>query len=225
MFTKKLMTIAVIALALTACATDDPNRRGKTGAAIGALAGAVLGHQAHSDRGKFVGAAIGALAGAAVGQYMDKQQAELDRQLAQEQRDNEIELVRIDEETLKLNLNSGVTFDVDSASLKAGFYDSLSKVAKTLSQYDKTAVHIVGHTDSTGSSAYNQRLSERRAQSVGRYLGSHGVNNDRTRLLGRGESDPRANNSSDHGRQQNRRVEIFLKSIVEGREEEAFRSI
>ena len=223
---KTALVSAVVALALLAgCATDDPNRQSKSGAAIGAIAGAVLGHQVEGDKGRFVGAAIGAIAGAAVGTYMDDQERELEEQLAAEQAANEIEMQRIDEETLQLSLNSGVTFDFNSDRVKAQFHDSLDKVAGVLSKYEKTAVHVIGHTDSVGSDSYNQDLSERRAGSVGSYLTLHGVNNQRLLLEGRGESEPRASNATDSGRAQNRRVEIYLKAIEEGRETEAFEQI
>ena len=205
-----------------ACATDDPNRRTKTGAAIGAVAGAVIGNQSSSKNGKFVGAAVGALTGAAVGQYMDRQQRKMEEQLAREQRDREITLTRVDEETLKLDVSSEISFDVNSANIKGGFESSLSKVAGVIGEYDRTAVHVIGHTDSTGSESYNQRLSERRAQSVASFLGGQGVRQQRLRAGGRGEVQPAADNATKAGRSRNRRVEIYLKSVVEGREQEAF---
>lgn len=220
-----LVATLLAGVILAGCATDDPNRSAKTGAAIGAVTGAVFGHQVDGNRGKFLGAAIGAITGAAAGNYMDDQQRELERQLEEERQSKEIQLQRVDEETLKLNLDSSVTFDFDSARLKPNFYNSLDKIASIVSKYDKTAVHVIGHTDSTGSTSYNQDLSERRAQSVGSYLGSRGVSYQRIQLEGRGEMQPRADNSTEYGRQQNRRVEVYLKSIVKGREEDAFKKI
>ena len=153
-----------VAVALTsACATDDPNRRAKTGAAIGAVAGAVVGHQAHDENGRFVGAAVGALTGAVVGNYMDKQQRDLENALALELGANAITVTRVDEETLKLDLSSEATFDINSADVKSNFRRSLRKLASVVDQYDKTAVHLLGHTDSTGTESYNQKLSETRA--------------------------------------------------------------
>ncbi len=210
---------------LTSCAVNDPDRRAKSGAAIGAITGAVLGHQIDDDRGRFLGAAIGAIAGATAGGYMDRQERELKEQLQQEQASNQVSLERVDAETLKLNLDSAVTFGIDSARLKSSFYRSLNKVANVLADYDKTAVHVIGHTDSTGSASYNQRLSENRARSVGNYLEAQDVNRQRIVLEGRGERSPTASNSSEFGRQQNRRVEIYLKTIVEGREHQAFKRI
>ncbi len=204
--------ITVTALALTACAADDPNQRAKVGAAVGAVAGAVIGNQARSDRGKIVGAVAGAAAGAAIGNYMDKQQQALEEQLAAERQAHQIELERVREDTIKLNLSSEVSFDYDSASLKPSFYPALDKIADVIRQHDQTSVEIVGHTDSRGSEAYNQRLSEKRAEAVANYLIQRGVDPSRITTSGRGESEPRGTNSTEAGRQLNRRVEIFLRS-------------
>lgn len=221
---KKPIFLAIgVAVAITAgCAADDPHRRAKTGAAIGAVAGAVIGNQSSSKNGKIVGAAVGALTGAAVGNYMDKQQRKLERQLAAERRNADIQLTRIDEDTIRLDVSSEASFDVNSASIQSGFRNSLTKMSSIISEYEKTAVHIIGHTDSSGSSSYNQSLSKKRAESVTRYLGQSGVLQSRMRPAGRGESSPVASNSNSAGRSKNRRVEIFLKAIVEGRENQAF---
>jgi len=214
MILKKYTVIALATLVMAGCAVDDPNRRAKTGAAIGAVAGAVVGNQHSSKNGKFVGAAVGALTGAAVGNYMDNQHAE--------QSSNEISLSRPDGETIKLDVASEVTFDINSAGIKPTFRGSLDKVAGIISEYDQTAIHVVGHTDSTGSTSYNQQLSEKRAISVAQYLSRNGVQRTRLRSAGRGELQPVASNNSSSGRTQNRRVEIFLKPIVQGREKDAW---
>ncbi len=219
-----VITALCLMVALTGCATDDPNRRAKTGAAIGAITGAVLGHQIDGKKGRFLGAAVGAIAGGAVGNYMDKQQRELEEQLAEEKRQNAIELERLKGDILKVNLSSEVSFDVDRATIKPGFYGTLNKLANVLAKYHNTIVHIIGHTDSTGSNSYNQRLSERRAEAVKTYLVEHGVASNRVRTEGRGESEPRASNATAEGRAMNRRVEIYLKPVVEGRESEAYQT-
>ncbi len=224
MIIKKLLVISVAALVTVGCAVDDPNRRAKTGAAIGAVTGAVIGNQSKSENGRVIGAAVGALTGAAVGSYMDKQHAKLQQQLAAEQSSNEIAVSRPSSDTIKLDVASEVSFDVNSASIKPNFRGSLDKVARIISEYDQTAIHVIGHTDSTGSSSYNQQLSEKRAVSVARYLSKTGVQRTRLRSAGRGETQPTADNGSAHGRSQNRRVEIYLKPIVQGREREAFTS-
>lgn len=210
---RTLLTGSVIlsAALLTACATDDPNRRAKTGAAIGAIAGAVLGHQTDSSHGREVGAVVGAVAGAAIGDYMDDQQKEFEDQLAQEQRNKEIEIERLADDTLKLNLNSEVSFDVDSYSIKPSFQDPLNKLADVIRKYDRTDVTVAGHTDSSGSDSYNQRLSENRAQAVASYFASRGITPGRLTTVGYGESQPRADNGTASGRQLNRRVEILLR--------------
>ena len=125
------------------------------------------------------------------------------------------------DDSLKLILDSQVSFDVDSARINPGFADALRRMASVIKKYDKTVVHIIGHTDSTGSEEYNQRLSERRAQAVAAFFIAQGVNPARIHTEGRGEREPRASNATEAGRQLNRRVEIYLKPIVEGQEQKA----
>jgi outer membrane protein OmpA-like peptidoglycan-associated protein len=222
---KKLVLVTLIATALSGCAADDPNKRTKSGAAIGAAAGALLGYAVDDGTGGVVaGAAIGALAGAGVGRYMDNQQREFEQALADEQARNELRIQQLENETLKIDIASEVSFDFDSASLKSAFTPTLNKVGDVLQRYPKTVIHVVGHTDSVGSESYNQRLSERRAQSVVDFLASSGVNQGRLYAIGRGELEPRATNETEAGRQLNRRVELFVKPIVEGQESEAYQA-
>lgn len=223
---RRRLQIASLALALAVggCATDDPNKRAKIGAGIGAVAGAVIGHQISHGSGKWVGAAVGALAGGAVGHYMDNQQKEFEQTLRQEQDAHQLEIERLKDDTLKLSLDSEVSFDFNKADIKPAFKPSLDKLADVLLKYDRTVVHVVGHTDSVGPEAYNQQLSERRARSVVDYLASRGVPRDRLRSEGRGETEPRASNATEAGRQLNRRVEIYVKPVIEGEEERAYES-
>lgn len=209
-------------LALGACAANDPYARTKTGAAVGAVAGAILGHQLDDDSGRYVGAAIGALAGGAVGNYMDNQQRAFDQALYEEQQRHGLEIQRLQDGSLKLDIPSEVSFDLDRAEIKPAFRPTLDKVADILRQYDRSVVHIVGHTDSTGSDVYNQQLSQRRADSVAQYLASRGVDWQRLRTEGRGESQPRASNATEAGRQLNRRVELVIRPVVEGQEQRAY---
>lgn len=221
---KKIALVSLLSAGLAACAGNQSISGAQKSAAIGAVAGAVLGHQVDGDKGRYVGAVAGALAGSAVGKYMDEQQRELEAQLRREQAANEIQISRLGDDTLKLDLSSEVSFDVDSSRINRSFYQSLNKVASVLADYPQTAVHIIGHTDSTGSDAYNHNLSLQRASSVKGYLTRQGVDEPRTRTEGRGENVPVASNATADGRSRNRRVEIFLKPIVEGRESAAFRS-
>jgi len=218
-----LATAATLAIT-SGCAADDPHRRAKTGAGVGAAVGAIAGNQTGRRNGTFVGAAIGAVTGAAVGNYMDRQQGRLEERLAAELGANDVRLTRVDEETLRVDLKSEATFAINSANVRADFSSSLDVIAEVIGEYDRTAVHVVGHTDSTGTESYNQRLSETRADAVTRQLVRGGVARERTRVAGRGEQSPIDSNATSAGRSRNRRVEIYLKSVVEGREDQAFRA-
>ena len=202
-------------LALVACA-NDPYQRTKAGAAIGAVTGAVIGHQLDHGKGRYIGGAVGALAGGAIGNYLDRQQQAFDQALAEEQQRYGLEIQRLQDNTLKVAIPSEVSFDFDSASIKPAFYPTLDKVAGLLQQYNQSVVTVVGHTDSVGSDAYNLDLSRRRAESVGQYLASRGVSYGRLRTEGRGEREPRASNATEAGRQQNRRVELLIQATDTG---------
>ncbi len=216
---KKYGVMIIVALMATGCVTtSDPNRHTKenaaAGAAIGALAGAIIGYQGdHSGgalRGALVGAAAGGALGAGTGIYMDKQQAEFERQLASERQAHQIEVERLKNENLKITMNSEVSFDFNSSALKPAFTRTLQKVADILQRYPRTTIRIIGHTDNVGSAAYNQRLSEDRANSVAWSLEDAGVDPQRVSIEGRGESQPRASNDTEAGRQLNRRVEMLI---------------
>jgi len=186
------------------------------GAGIGALAGAAIGALT-GDNSKerreraLIGAGVGALTGAGVGAYMDKQEAKLRAQL----QGTGVSVTRSGD-NLILNMPGNVTFKTASADLNSGFFQVLDSVALVLKEFDKTLIDVEGHTDSDGSDDYNQQLSMQRATSVGNYLQSHGVNNQRIVALGAGESRPIASNATAAGKQQNRRVELKLQPIVRG---------
>lgn len=215
------VSLLAAAVMLSACA-DDPNRRTKAGAAVGAVTGAVLGHQVNDEEGRYVGAVVGALAGAGVGRYMDKQHVALQERLAAEQAREELYITRMAGDALRVGVASDYSFEVDSAELSFGAQSTFDKIANVLKDYEKTAIHVVGHTDSTGSDAYNQKLSERRASEVAKYLSSRGVSSSRILIWGRGESEPVAGNDTKAERARNRRVDIVVKPVVEGSEKQAF---
>ena len=217
-------TLLVIAAALTAagCQTTDAytgekkvNNASK-GAGIGALAGAVLG-AATGDNSKerreraLIGAGVGALTGAGVGAYMDRQEAKLRAQL----QGTGVSVTRNGDNVI-LNMPGNVTFKTASADLNANFFKVLDSVGIVLKEFDKTTIDVEGHTDSDGSDTYNQQLSLERAQSVGSYLQSRGVNGQRIVAFGAGEARPVASNGTPDGKQQNRRVELKLQPIVRG---------
>jgi len=141
---------------------------------------------------------------------MDKQQAEFNRVLAEERRTNQMEIERLQNENLKITMNSEISLDYNSAQLTHSFQNSLDKVADILTRYPRSSIRITGHTDSRGSTEYNQQLSLQRAQSVGYYLSDRGVDSSRIITEGRGESQPRATNDTEAGRQLNRRVEMLV---------------
>lgn len=210
--------IAVIALsaplALTACTTYDPYTGERKvsntakGAGIGAVAGGVLGAIAGDDEAALAGAAAGALAGGAIGRYMDQQEQELRRELASTG-------VRVQRngENIRLIMPGNITFATADASVKPEFYATLNSVARVLARYNRTTVLVEGHTDSVGDAQYNLNLSIRRSETVGNYLANQGVAVPRIRALGYGETQPIAENASETGRSQNRRVEIQLSPV------------
>lgn len=205
-------------LALAACVTDPETgqqriNRAALGGVGGALGGYLLGDIVGGRRDrteKIVGAGIGAVAGAGIGYYLEQQE----RELRQKTAGTGIDVIR-DGDSLLLNMPSEVTFDVDSSAVKPQFRNTLNDVAATLVQYESTYIDVYGHTDSTGSDAYNQTLSERRAQSVSSYLSSRGVQPARLATRGFGESQPVASNTTEDGRAQNRRVEIRIVPVTQ----------
>ena len=216
-------TLKVAALAATLAAftsgcatytgqTNDPNDPNRTrngaliGAAIGAAAGLLSGGNAVERRQRaMVGVGVGALAGGAVGAYQDRQEAELRRATA----GTGVDVTR-DGDVIKLNLPDGVTFDFAKYDIKPQFYPALNTIANTLREYNQTIVEVSGHTDSVGSDAANQTLSERRANAVAGYLTGQGLQRERFEVVGMGERYPIASNDTDQGRGLNRRVEIRL---------------
>jgi outer membrane protein OmpA-like peptidoglycan-associated protein len=145
-----------------------------------------------------------------------------EQQLAQEAARNELQITRIGGDALKIGIASDVSFDVNSATLKPEALNTYAKIANVLKTYDKTVIHVVGHTDSSGSAEYNQGLSNRRATSVSSYIAQNGVPATRIREEGRGLREPIADNGSSAGKAKNRRVDIVLKPVVEGNEQAAW---
>ncbi len=213
------LILGLTALPLSACVTD-PTTGKKTisKTAIGGVGGLVGGYLlgdligGKRDRTeKILGAGIGAVAGAGVGYYMDQQEKKLRERTA----GTGVNVVR-DGDNLILDLPSDVTFPVNGYAVDPQFQSTLVSVAGTLREYEKTYVDVLGHTDSTGSDAYNQTLSVNRAQSVAAVLSGNGVQQARIATKGYGESTPKASNTTLEGRAANRRVEIRLVPVTEG---------
>tara|TARA_R100000322_G_scaffold162464_2_gene125162 strand:+ start:1214 stop:1900 length:687 start_codon:yes stop_codon:yes gene_type:complete len=210
----RLSTLALSAALITGCMTYDPYSgeervsRSTSGAIIGAVGGAAIGAISNdSDRGMgaLVGAAAGGATGGGIGYYMDRQEAQLRNRL-------EGTGVRVQRNGDQINLimPGDITFDSNEASVRGDFVDVLGSVALVLEEFSKTAIRIEGHTDSTGSDAYNQQLSERRATAVRDILLREGIQISRTSVHGYGESQPIASNDTPSGRQANRRVTLNL---------------
>lgn len=208
-----LLTVVTLGASLTACSRMNRTGRGAViGAAGGAAVGAVIGRQVGSTaRGAIIGAAVGGAAGAIIGRQMDRQAEELAATIpgATVQRVGEGIVVTFD---------SGLLFPFNSTELLPAGQDNLRNLAASLQQNPETEVLIVGHTDAVGSDAYNQNLSERRAESAASILTANGIPRDRIRTSGRGEMEPIADNESEAGRQQNRRVEVAIFASEEYRE-------
>jgi len=220
----RVLRLAVIGAAVVAggCETFDAytgeseTSKATKGALIGAATGAVVGLVSGDDsverrKRALIGAGVGALAGGSIGYYMDRQEAKLRAELE----GTGVSVTRIGD-NITLNMPGNVTFATDSSDLSPAFFEVLNSVGTVLTEFDQTVVEVAGHTDSTGTDAYNQSLSERRAQSVSQYLQAQQISNQRLITVGMGESRPVADNSSVDGRQANRRVEITMVPLTAG---------
>jgi outer membrane protein OmpA-like peptidoglycan-associated protein len=213
---RKALVLVLLSLFTFACAStgDDPNRKTKRGAIIGAVvggvAGAVIGNQSGSNRtGAVIGAAAGAAVGGAVGRRMDKQEQEL-RQI------EGVEVTRPSEGEISVRMSDAILFDTNSSALRSASRNTLTELAQNFRQYPDNRIVVEGHTDSTGSDAHNQQLSENRAAAVADYLIDSGVSSSSIIVYGYGETRPRSTNATAEGRQMNRRVEIHIQATAQG---------
>lgn len=202
----KALTL-VTAVALSGCVNPDgsPNRP-VNGALIGGVTGAVVGNAiGNDDKSTIIGGVVGAAIGGAIGQNMAVQERELNQQLA----GSGAQIVNTGND-LRVILPEGVTFPTGSAVVNSSFLPALREVARSLRNHPYSTVRVVGHTDTVGTAAYNQQLSEDRASSVARILIGDGVSSSRLTYAGRGYYEPVASNATAAGRAQNRRVEIVI---------------
>jgi outer membrane protein OmpA-like peptidoglycan-associated protein len=199
---------AAAALALVAgCSSMSERERGTAqGAGIGAVAGAVIGSATGGNAGR--SAAIGGVVGAVAGNLWSKRMEDKREALARASQGTGVEVARTDDNRLKLNVPSDVSFDTGRADIKPAMRPVLDEISRNLDP--SVRVTIVGHTDSTGSDAINDPLSRDRAEAVRDYLGARGVAPSRMSVTGRGSHEPVASNDTESGRAANRRVEIFL---------------
>jgi outer membrane protein OmpA-like peptidoglycan-associated protein len=207
MKTFKQISIFVVAISIIAAGCETLNRSQK-GAVIGAGGGAVIGGvigkaAGNTAMGAIIGATVGGVTGAVIGRKMDQQAEEMKKVLG----DAEVKRV---EEGIVVEFKEKILFGFDRSDLNANAQANLDKLANVLKKYPDTNIKIIGHTDDKGTDAYNQGLSERRANSVASYLRSNGVVSNRISTVGMGESDPKVENTSDANRAENRRVEFVI---------------
>lgn len=186
----------------SACNASKRTKGAIIGAATGAATGAIVGKDNRAV-GIILGAAVGGVAGGLIGEYMDRQAAEI-------QKDLEGATVERVGEGILVTFDSGLLFDFDSYQLRPETIENLNRLASTLQKYDKTDVKILGHTDNVGTENYNSELSENRADAVENYLINMDVTPKRLDPVGLGENDPIASNETEIGRQKNRRVEVTI---------------
>jgi outer membrane protein OmpA-like peptidoglycan-associated protein len=211
---KKFLALFITVSVLVAGCAAPQNKQEqgtRTGALVGVAGGALLGQLIGGNtQATLIGAGVGALAGGLignqVGKMMDKQEADMRRELAAADAIN----VQRNADILAVTFKSDYLFAVGSANLNAGAFNEISRVSRVLNQYPDTSIQIAGHTDSTGSEQTNKVLSENRAENVKNALVGQGVHPNRITTIGFGESAPIADNSNESGRQLNRRVIITI---------------
>jgi outer membrane protein OmpA-like peptidoglycan-associated protein len=208
----QLSILALSGALVAGCATQQGTNTA-VGTGVGAATGAGLG--AIFGGGK--GAAIGAAAGAAVGGITGYNWQAIRNKLSGATAGTGTQVTEQSDGSLKVNIPSAISFDTNSYSIKPSFAPVLDQVSQTLVQHPELVAQVVGHTDSTGQPAYNQTLSQERAQSVAQYLAQHGVAGQRLSAEGRGQTQPIADNGTEAGRAQNRRVEIYLRATSQPR--------
>jgi outer membrane protein OmpA-like peptidoglycan-associated protein len=210
---KTLIGAAVLALATSGCANMNETQRGTaTGAGIGAGLGAILGASTGGGGGGRAagGAVLGAAAGGVIGNIWSKRMEQQKQQMEQATRGTGVQVSQTQDNRLKLEIPSDVSFDTGRSDIKPNFRPVLEQFAGTLNTNPGTSVTIIGHTDSTGNEAINQPLSVDRAAHTRDYLTMRGVSPNRIVIDGRGEREPIASNDNANGRARNRRVEIYV---------------
>jgi outer membrane protein OmpA-like peptidoglycan-associated protein len=205
------LSVFVVAGALVAGCASQQGTNTAVGTGVGAATGAGLG--AIFGGGK--GAAIGAGVGAAVGGITGYNWQAIKGKISGDAKGTGTQVTEQQDGSLKVNIPNSISFDTNSYAIKPSFDPVLNSVSQTLTQHPELIASVVGHTDNTGQPAYNQTLSQNRAQSVTQYLAGHGVAAQRLSAQGMGQNQPIADNSTEAGRAQNRRVEIYLRATAQ----------
>jgi outer membrane protein OmpA-like peptidoglycan-associated protein len=202
---KLTLTLLLVVFLATDCKKMSRTAKGGAiGAGVGGVVGGVIGYKAGNTAvGAIIGAAVGGAAGAAIGRYMDKQAAEIQKDL----KNAKVERIG---EGIKITFDSGILFNVNSYELKSEAKRNIEDLSQTLKKYEDTNILVEGHTDDTGTEEYNKTLSENRANSVSNYAKTLGVAGARFSTIGYGEAQPVADNTTTEGKAKNRRVEIAI---------------
>ena len=216
--TSSITCVALSIGLLSGCANMSETQQGTAkGAGIGAVAGALLGAATGGSRGAVQGAALGGAVGAGGGYIWSKKMQDQKAAMEKATAGTGVAVSQTNDNRLKLDIPSDVSFDVGRAAIKPNFAPVLGHFATSLNQNPVTTVTIIGHTDSTGSDAINNPLSEDRAAAARDYLVSRGVARTRIATEGRGAREPVADNNTQQGRDKNRRVEIYVAEQVAAR--------
>ena len=201
----RLITLAVVTALAAGCATERQTNTA-VGTGVGAAGGAAIGHAVGGGRGTAVGAAVGAGAGAAIGYNWQL----IKEKLGIATRGSGVQVSET-RDGLRVNVPGSVSFATGSSEIEPRLYPTLDNIARTLNEYPASTVTVLGHTDSVGDAESNRQLAERRASAVANYLAQRGVSRNRMVVQGRGEDQPIADNSTEGGRAQNRRVEMLIR--------------
>ncbi|WP_293004891.1 OmpA family protein [Nitrosomonas sp.] len=214
MKTLTTLIVTTIILALTGCATMTDTQRGTAqGTVIGAGTGAAIGALIGGGKGAAIGASSGALLGAGAGYMWSQRMEEQKREMETATAGTGVQVTQTEDNRLKLNIPSDISFDTGRADIKPGFRPILDNFATTLISNKDTTVKIIGHTDNTGSDTINNPLSVNRAASTRDYLVSRGVSINRIQIDGHGSREPMVENNTPENRAENRRVEIFVTEV------------
>ncbi len=206
---KKVFVYAwMAALIISGCKSMNNTQKGTAigagaGAGVGAAAGSVIGGKNGTAIGAIIGAAVGGTGGYLIGRNMDKQAKEIKQKIP----DAQVERVG---EGINVTFNSALLFKINSSTLSDSAMAGLDKVAEVFVKYPETNILVEGHTDDTGTDAFNMQLSEKRAEAVTSYLESKGVASNRFTIKWYGETQPKYPNTSEANRVLNRRVELAI---------------
>jgi outer membrane protein OmpA-like peptidoglycan-associated protein len=200
-----LLIVIVMAISLAGCKTMNRTQKGAViGGAGGGVVGGVVGRSiGNTAMGAIIGATVGGVGGAIIGRQMDKQAEEIAKEMG------DVDVIR-EGEAIVIKFKDKVLFGYDRSDLSDDAKTSLDKLRATLLKYPETNITIIGHTDSKGTTKYNQTLSESRANSVASYTSRNGIDNNRLTAIGKGETDPVATNDTEEGSASNRRVEFVI---------------